>query len=94
MNEFKTANGTILYYHVSYDLGGYNYFTSQAIERGYYLSIQRQRNEFTAFTDLSDKAGAARMLLKTVSRKSKKAQATAEGLALDELQKVSNIYGL
>ena len=94
MNEFKTANGNILYYRVSYDLGGYNYFTGQAIERGYYLSIQRQRNEFEAFADLSDKAGAARMLLKTVSRKSKKAQATAEGLALDELQKVSNIYGL
>ena len=94
MNEFKTANGTILYYRVSYNLGGYNYFTGQAIERGYYLSIQRQRNEFEAFTDLSDNAGAANMLLKTVSRKSKKAQATAEGLALDELQKVSNIYGL
>ena len=94
MNEFKTANGNILYYRVSYDLGGYNYFTSQVKERGYYLIIQRQRNEFTAFTDLSDKAGAANMLLKTVSRKSKKAQATAESLALDELQKVSNIYGL
>ena len=94
MNEFKTANGNILYYRISYDLGGYNYFTSQAIERGYYLSIQRQRNEFTAFADLSDPAGAANMLLKTVSRKSKKAQATAESLALDELAKVANIYGL
>ena len=94
MNEFKTANGTILYYRVSYDLGGYNYFTSQVKERGYYLIIQRQRNEFTAFADLSDNAGAANMLLKTVSRKSKKAQATAESLALDKLQKVSNIYGL
>ena len=94
MNEFKTANGTILYYRISYDLGGYNYFTSQVKERGYYLIIQRQRNEFKAFTDLSDNAGAANMLLKTVSRKSKKAQATAESLALDELQKVSNIYGL
>ena len=94
MDEFKTANGTILYYRISYDLGGYNYFTGKVKERGYYLIIQRQRNEFTAFTDLSDKAGAAHMLLKTVSRKSKKAQATAESLALDELQKVSNIYGL
>ena len=94
MNEFKTANGNILYYRVSYDLGGYNYFTSQAIERGYYLSIQRQRNEFTAFADLSDKAGAARMLLKTVSRKSKKAQAEADTMALDELAKVADIYGL
>lgn len=94
MNEFKTANGNILYYRVSYDLGGYNYFTNQVKERGYYLSIQRQRNEFKAFTDLSDKAGAANMLLKTVSRKSKKAQATAESLALDELAKVADIYGL
>lgn len=94
MKEFKTADGTILYYRVSYDLGGYNYFTSQAIERGYYLSIQRQRNEFQAFTDLSDKAGAARMLLKTVSRKSKKAQSEADTMALDKLQKVANIYGL
>ena len=94
MNEFKTDNGTILYYRVSYDLGGYNYFTGKVKERGYYLSIQRQRNEFSAFTDLSDNAGAANMLLKTVSRKSKKAQATAESLALVELQKVANIYGL
>lgn len=94
MNEFKTVNGTILYYRVSYDLGGYNYFTSQVKERGYYLSIQRQRNEFAAFTDLSDKAGAARMLLKTVSRKSKKAQSEADTLALAELEKVANIYGL
>ena len=94
MNEFKTANGTILYYRVSYDLGGYNYFTSQAIERGYYLIIQRQRNEFKAFTDLSDNAGAANMLLKTVSRKSKKAQSEADTMALDELAKVADIYGL
>ena len=94
MNEFTTENGTVLYYKVAYELGGYNYFDNSYRERGYYVSIQRQAHEFKAFADLSDESGAVTVLLKEVTRKSKKAESESETLALEELKKVSDIYGL
>lgn len=90
MKEFTTKNGTTLYYEVSYDLGGFNYFTGKNDPRCYRLNIQRNPQEFAAFTDLNDESGAVRVVLFEVGRKSKKQLANAEGMALDTLKKVIN----
>lgn len=79
--EYITKQGATLWWDVGYDLGGYNYFTSQSRPRGYYLTVQRQRNCFTAFADLDDPQGAVRVLLKEVNRRSAKAEREAEQLA-------------
>lgn len=92
MNEYKTLNDNILYYKVYYDLGGYNFFTSSNRPRGYYLSIQRKRNGFAAFSDLSSPEGAIKYLLKEVNRQSKKALAEAEAEALPTLESIVAIY--
>lgn len=91
MKEYQTEKGTTLYYKVSYDLGGYNYFTSTERERGYYLSIQRKYREFGAFSGLDDPSGAVRVLLLPVNRQSVKAEKQAEEMAE---QKVAEIVGL
>ncbi len=68
-----------------YALGGYNYFTHKSEERGYYLSVSPVTREsrggctmesYTAFSGV-------KKCVKTVSRKSAKAEAEAEKLAAD-----------
>lgn len=92
MNEYKTQNGNTLWYKVFYDLGGFNYFTYTNRARGYYLSIQRKRNCFSAFSDLSSSDGAIKYLLKEVNRQSKKALAEAEAEAIPTLDSIVAIY--
>lgn len=91
MNEYKTEKGNTLFYKVDYDLGGYNYFTGNTKERGYYLSIQRKYREFSAFEGLENPSGAVRVLLLPVKRQSVKAEKQAEEMAE---QKVAEIVGL
>lgn len=86
MKEFTTENGTTLYYKVTYDLGGFNYFTGKNDPRCYSLNIQRNPQEFAAFSDLTDNRGAVRLLLFEVGRQSKKQLAKAESIALDKLK--------
>ena len=90
MKEFTTENGTKLYYDVTYDLGGFNYFTDKMEPRCYRLNINRNPQEFAAFTGLNDDCGAVRVVLFEVGRKSKKQLAKAESMALDTLKKVIN----
>lgn len=75
-NKDKNNNLKISVY---YDLGGYNYFTHQEKQRGYYISVTpcnyAERNgvfyeEFTAFTGYFE-------LLEPCTRQSKKTEATA-----------------
>ena len=87
MKEYETGKNT-LYYSVSYDLGGYNYFTGETRERGYYLSIQRKYREFSVFEGLEKPNGAVRLLLIPVKRQSVKSKEQAEKMAE---QKVSEI---
>ena len=88
MKEFTTENGTTLYYEVAYQLGGFNYFTGKNDPRCYTLNINRNPQEFAAFTDLNDDRGAVRVVLFEVGRKSKKQLAKAESMALDKLKEV------
>lgn len=69
---------------IYYNLGGYNCFTCKTEQRGYYLSVvpvTRERRDgytlesFAAFT-------GTKQLLKSVTRKSAKAEKDAEQLAL------------
>ena len=90
MKEFTTENGTTLYYDVTYDLGGFNYFTGKSDPRCYSLNINRNPQEFAAFSDLNDESGAIRVELFEVGRQSKKQLAKAESMALDKLKECLN----
>ena len=78
------ASVTDLKIELYYDLGGMNYFTSRAESRGYYLSVKPVERcvfsygytseRYTAFTGI-------RQLVKSVKRKSQKAEKEAENLA-------------
>lgn len=92
MKEFKTDNGTTLYYKVYYDLGGFNYFTYTTRQRGYYVSIQRRYNGFAAFSDLSSPDGAIKYLLLECNRKSAKRAQEAEDMALDTIKDIVAVY--
>ena len=95
MLEFTTEKGTTLYYDVSYELGGYNYFTGGIIPRAYMLNLKRQKNQFSAFSGLDKPGGAVRMVLNEVKRKSKKEEANAYSMVTVELlQDIANKYGI
>ena len=81
MKEYQTEKGNTLYYKVSYDLGGYNYFSGKDTQRGYYLVVQRKYNMFGAFSGLEKADGAVRWLLIPVKRASVKAEKQAEEMA-------------
>lgn len=88
MKEYTTENGTKLYYDVTYDLGGFNYFTDKNDPRCYRLNINRKPREFAAFSGLNDESGAVSLVLFEVGRQSKKQRAKAESMALDKLKEV------
>jgi len=90
MKEFTTENGTTLYYEVNYQLGGFNYFTSKNDPRCYTLNINRNPQEFAAFSGLNSECGAVRVVLFEVGRKSKKQLAKAQDMALDKLKECLN----
>ena len=95
MLEFTTEKGTTLYYDISYDLGGYNYFTGESDPRAYMLLMQREKHSFTAFNGLDAPSGAIRMVLLEVKRKSKKQEANAYSMVTAELlQDIANKYGI
>lgn len=95
MLEFTTEKGTTLYYDVSYELGGYNHFTGGTTPRAYMLMVQRQRNQFSAFSGLDKPGGAVRMVLLEVGRRSKKQEAKAYSMVTSELlQDITNKYGI
>lgn len=78
------ASATHLKIELYYNIGGMNYFTYKTEARGYYLSVSpvsRTRADYgvtmesyTAFTGIKE-------CVKTVSRKSAKAEAEAEAIA-------------
>lgn len=86
MKEFTTANGTKLFYEVDYQKGGLNYFTNEFEDRGYILSIERNPQEQSAFSDLNDTCGAIRYFMFEVGRQSKKQAQRANDLALKTLK--------
>lgn len=92
MKEYTTEKGTPLFYDISYDLGGYNWATGGRRERGYYISIQRKRNMFCAFSDLSNEAGAVRYMLFSCNRRSSKAQERAENMAEQTVKHIVEQY--
>lgn len=82
------AKVTHLKIELYYDLGGMNYFTGRAENRGYYLSVtpvERGMRDggfisesYTAFTGIKQN-------IKQVTRKSAKAESEAEKLAADAM---------
>jgi len=91
MKEYNTGKDT-LYYNVSYDLGGYNYFTGGMRERGYYLNIQRRYREFEAFVGLENPSGGVRVLLIPVKRQSVKNKEQAEKMAESKVAEIVAEY--
>ena len=83
----KNETATHLKIETRYDLGGPNWAYGGTTKRGYYLSVMPVTREnrggymlesYTAFT-------GSKQLLKEVSRKSAKAEATAEDIAKNYL---------
>ena len=94
MNEYTTAKGTKLYWHVSYNLGGYNQFNNKLEPRCYDLVVQRNPQELAVFEDLDYPTGSTRLVLNEVSRRSKKQERIANELALEKLQAIEQHYNL
>lgn len=92
MKEFTTEQGTTLYYKVFYDLGGWNYFTSQSTPRGYYLTIRRSPTCMSAFSDLTSKDGAIKYRLLEVKKASEKQQKLAEEMAEQTVRDIVAAY--
>lgn len=70
--EIVTDNNTTLYCSVNYAKRNFNYFTETFEPSKYYLTIQRQKREIQAFTGLESNAGAIKVTLNEVTRKSNK----------------------
>lgn len=86
--EIKAAHGTVLYCSIYYQKHQYNVFTSHDIPSRYVITLQRQKREIAAFSDLNDESGAAVAELRQVTRKSNKQLR----LAIDDAVKtLSNI---
>lgn len=70
--EIVTDNDTTLYCSINYAKHNFNYFTGTFEPSRYYLTIQRQKREIQAFTGLESEAGAIKVTLNEVTRKSNK----------------------
>lgn len=70
--EIETDNNTKLYCSVNYAKRNFNYFTETFEPSRYYLTVQRQKRVIQAFTGLESNAGAIKITLNEVTRKSKK----------------------
>jgi hypothetical protein len=79
--EIKVSTG--------YELGGMNYFSGAVNKRGYYLYAQPvERSDSNGFRCESTKLFSGfKVMLVEVSRKGKKAEATAEALAMEQAQR-------
>lgn len=83
-----------------YDLGGMNYFSGAVNRRGYYLYAQPvERSDSNGFRcESTTLFSGFKVMLVEVSRKGKKAEATAEKLALEQsyqyAEKLANQLGL
>lgn len=79
----------VLHVFVDYSLGGTNYFTSKAENRGYYLYVvpterkERQYEGRSYFTLSTNIFSGKKYCLKQVSRRSKSAEAEAIKLAAE-----------
>ncbi len=72
-----------------YDLGGMNYFSGAVNRRGYYLYAQPvERSDSNGFRcESTTLFSGFKVMLVEVSRKGKKAEATAEDLAREQAQR-------
>lgn len=70
--EIETNHNTKLYCTVRYAKSNFNYFTETFEPSRYYLAIQRQKRVIQAFTGLESEAGAIKITLNEVTRKSNK----------------------
>ncbi len=80
------AKVTHLRIELYYSLGGMNYFTGRAENRGYYLSVtpvERRTNDGGYTSESCTAFSGIKQNVKEVTRKSKKAEIEAEKLATD-----------
>lgn len=94
MYEFETEKGNILFYDINYSLGGYSYATNSEMKRGYYLSVQRKRNEFMAYQGLEHESGAIRQFVHEVKRKSNTQELIAYDKAMTIVKEIVEKYDL
>ena len=90
--EIETDNNTKLYCSVNYAKRNFNYFTETFEPSRYYLTVQRQKRVIQAFTGLESNAGAIKITLNEVTRKSNKQLKIAIQHIESALNKVLNQY--
>ena len=85
--ENSDHNANFLKIELSYNLGGYNVFTYKEEPRGYYLNVSpvHRENRGACITESYTAFTGVKKLIKTVTRKSSKAEAEAEVDAADIL---------
>lgn len=82
------AKITHLKIELYYCIGGFNYFTYRAENRGYYLSVtplEMHTSNRGYTTEMYTTSSSIKQCIKEVTRKSKKAEAEAEKLAADTI---------
>lgn len=82
------AKVTHLKIELYYGLGGMNHFTGRPENRGYYLSVSPVTREISAGGSVLESYAAftgIKQNIKQVTRKSKKAEAEAEKMAVDTM---------
>lgn len=80
----NTRSATHLKIELRYSLGGYNVFTGKTEDRGYYLSVspvERRQTDWGITTESYMAFSGVKQCVKTVARKSAKAEAEAEQTA-------------
>lgn len=85
------ASVTDLKIELYYDLGGMNYFTGRAENRGYYLSVtpvERCVSSYGYTSECYTAFSGIKQLVKGVKRKSQKAEKEAENLAENLMNKM------
>lgn len=89
----KTINASHIKVEVYYSLGGYNYFTHKPEKRGYYISVTpvTYSNKNGIITEGFAAFTGEKLLLKEVTRQSKKAEAEAEEKAVSIMEKLIRI---
>lgn len=88
--EYVEKNGVTLKVEVYYDKGGPNYFSGGWSKRGYYLMVvpvKREERDGIVIESFTAYSGA-KMLLKEVQRKNKKAEQEALALAKEKAEEL------
>lgn len=92
--RLETERGNVVWYELNYTLGGRDYWTGGMRDRGYYLNIRRNRDEFLVGEGLHHNKGAIQLLVHPVKRRGSKQEEIAWSNADATILGVLDSYNL